>query len=484
MLKRLGLINMHACFRLQPRSLALVLFSLSLAGNVGWAQVACSPTGPPGLLPSEENYSNLRDPARRTNLIENLHYIPLGDQEQSYLSLGGEVREWYEFYSHPEFGEGPDVPNGYLLQRYLGHADLQLGSRLRLFGELGSYVENGRKGGPRPQIDEARMVIQQAFVDFSLSQTQHSSLTLRVGRQEMELGSGRFVDVREGPNVRQSFEGLKLTGCMAGWRVDLFALKPLNDLPAFFESRPFYHTSFWGGYGTRPISLITGSHADFYYFGFRQLASVYDQGAGQELRHTLGSRLFGQRGRWDYDEEAAYQFGSFGSGNIRAWTADTNTGYRLTGWKWKPRFVLRTDAASGDKNPKNLNLETFNPLFPILRYSPGQEGTIAPANLLDAHPEVDLHPRGNLQVTLDSDFLWRESLYDGIYIPGPVLVVSGLNSRARYIGDKNGVEIDWLINPHVSYSVYYSNLLGGPFLRQSSLAHDVSYVASWIKLTV
>jgi len=472
------------CFRPWLRPLALVLSSLALAVNVGWAQVGCSPTAPPGLLPSEEDYSDLRDPARRTNLIDKLHYLPLGEQEQSYLSLGGELREWYEFYSHPDFGEGPDVPNRYLLQRYLGYADLHLGSRLRLFGELGSELEDGRKGGPRPQIDEARMIIQQAFADFSLPQTQDSSLTLRAGRQEMELGSGRFVDVREGPNVRQSFEGLKLTGCTAGWRVDLFAVKPINDLPGFFASRPFYHTSFWGAYATHPISMIAGSHADLYYFGFRQLTSVYDQGAGRELRHTLGSRLFGQRGHWDYDKEAAYQFGSFGSGNIRAWTADTNTGYQLAGWRWKPRFVLRTDAASGNKNGKSLNLETFNPLFPILRYSPGQEGTIMPANLLDVHPQVELHPRGNVQVTFDSDFLWRESLYDGIYIPGPVLLISGLNSRARYIGDKNGVEIDWLINPHVSYSVYYSNLLGGPFVSQSNLAHAVNYVATWIKLTL
>jgi len=87
-------------------------------------------------------------------------------------------------------------------------------------------------------------------------------------------------------------------------------------------------------------------------------------------------------------------------------------------------------------------------------------------------------------VTFDSDFLWRESLYDGIYLPGPVLVVSGLNSHARYIGDKNGVEIDCFINHHISYSIYCSNLLDGPFLRQSNLAHVANYIASWIQLNL
>ena len=477
-------MRFHEGFRPWAPRVAPLVFSLSMAGNLVWGQMICSPISPPGLLPNEENYSDLRNPARRTNLADKLHYLPLGEQERSYLTLGGEAREWYEFFSHPDFGEGPDVPNGYLLQRFWVHADLHLGSHLRLFGEMGSDLEEGRKGGPRPQVDEAKMLIQQAFVDFSLSQTQNSSLTVRVGRQEMELGSGRFVDVREGPNVRQSFEGLKMTACTAGWRVDLIALKPINDLPGFFASRPFYHTSFWGSYATHPIPKIAGGHADLYYFGFRQLESIYDQGAGRELRHTLGSRVFGRRGQWDYDEEAAYQFGSLGRGNIRAWMADTNTGYREPGWRWKPRFGLRTDATSGDKNPKSLNLETFNPLFPILRFSPGQEGTIAPANLLDAHPEVDLHPRSNILVTFDSDLLWRQSLYDGLYLPGPVLVFSGLNSHARYVGDKNGLEIDCFFNHHISYSIYYSSLLGGPFLRQSNLAHVVNYIASWIQFNL
>ncbi|MGA2577461.1 MAG: alginate export family protein [Bryobacteraceae bacterium] len=63
------------------------------------------------------------------------------------------------------------------------------------------------------------------------------------------------------------------------------------------------------------------------------------------------ARLFRQIGQWDYDEDTAYRFGSPGSGNIRA-EGDTNMGNRLAGWNWKPRFVLRSDAASGDKKCK------------------------------------------------------------------------------------------------------------------------------------
>ena len=43
------------------------------------------------------------------------------------------------------------------------------------------------------------------------------SLVLRLGRQEFEFGSGRFVDVREGPNVRQAFDGASLESLSTGF---------------------------------------------------------------------------------------------------------------------------------------------------------------------------------------------------------------------------------------------------------------------------
>jgi hypothetical protein len=39
-----------------------------------------------------------------------------------------------------------------------------------------------------------------------------NSVALRVGRQELEYGSGRLIDLREDPNVRMSFDGFKVKG--------------------------------------------------------------------------------------------------------------------------------------------------------------------------------------------------------------------------------------------------------------------------------
>lgn len=107
------------------------------------------------------------------------------------------------------------------------HSDVHFGSRFRLFGELKSGIEMDRKGGPRP-ADEDHLDVHQAFVDAGLWQSRNNSLTLRIGRQEVEFGSARLVSSRAGLNVRQSFDGARLTLNKREWQVDAFATKPVE----------------------------------------------------------------------------------------------------------------------------------------------------------------------------------------------------------------------------------------------------------------
>jgi hypothetical protein len=51
---------------------------------------------------------------------------------------------------------------------------------------------------------------------------------------------------------------------------------------------------------------------------------------GQEQRETIGTRLWGTTEHCDYNNEFTFQFGNFGSSDIRAWAVSTDTGYRTT----------------------------------------------------------------------------------------------------------------------------------------------------------
>src|SRR5688500_12097019 len=52
----------------------------------------------------DEDYSFLSDPAQRSDWLDSLKYIPMGAMDGRYLSIGGELRERYEFYHNEDFG--------------------------------------------------------------------------------------------------------------------------------------------------------------------------------------------------------------------------------------------------------------------------------------------------------------------------------------------------------------------------------------------
>jgi hypothetical protein len=98
--------------------------------------------------------------------------------------------------------------------------DLHLGERFRLFREIESSLETGRNGGPRSGIDEDKLDIHRAFVDLGIWKSERNSVSLRIGRQEMSLGSSSLVATRDGRNIRRSFDGFRLTADVAHWTVD------------------------------------------------------------------------------------------------------------------------------------------------------------------------------------------------------------------------------------------------------------------------
>ena len=91
-------------------------------------------------------------------------------------------------------------------------------AHFRAFAQLKSGLEDGRTGGPRPS-DEDRLDLHQAFGEAMVGAARRQ-LSLRAGRQEVAFGSSRLVSVREGPNVRRSFDGVRATVAARSWQLD------------------------------------------------------------------------------------------------------------------------------------------------------------------------------------------------------------------------------------------------------------------------
>lgn len=439
-------------------------------------QAAPDPNPPPyTLLRYTERYDYLADPKNRTDFFDPLKYIPLSaSDQQSYLSLGGELRERYENLHHAGFGSANP---SYLLQRIALSADLHVDQRLRLFAQGLSGLQFGQQQ-QAPPVNQNPLDLQQGFADYIFGDPspQGPRLTSRFGRFEMTYGSGRLVATRAAPNVPFKFDGFQLIGAAGATRLYAFAVHPVLERKYRLDTENGGQ-AFWGAYGTTTLGTAVPANLDVYYLGARYATAHYASGFGTELRHTVGMRGFGKAGSWDYDWEPVVQFGRFANREIFAWTLATDTGYTFRSTPWRPRLGLKADIASGDNRAPGGRFGAFNPLYFKSGYF-SDASLIRPTNIADLHPSLQLVPGKSLTATLATDLLWRYSVKDGVYGPSGNLELRPTPGGSRAIGETAEAALEWKATRHLACTASYVHLFASDAVAAAG-GHDVDYFGTW-----
>lgn len=395
---------------------------------------------------------------------------PIADDVR--LSIGGDLRVRYEHTANPRYGLQQEDRWGVLMQRASVFADLRLGEHWRGFAQLSRSTTNGRRAGPSP-VDENRLDPSNLFVEWQSTGDRAGGVGLRVGIQELQFGSGRTIDAREGPNVRRSFEAIRAHATAGAWRVDAFAAAPRQNLPGSFDDVQSPTQALRGVYATRLGGLTSW---DLYALHFEDTVARYVQGEAHERRWTVGARLFGGREAWDWNWEAAVQGGRFGDAGIRAWSLATDTGYTFDGVAGKPRVALLVAVASGDKDPDDKRLGTLNSLYPRGNYF-GDEATLGPRNFFNIHPALTMRLAPRVQLNASLDFFWRHSTRDGVYAPNGMLIRPAGDSRARYVATIASLGATWTLARGWSSTAVVAYGQPGPFLRETGADDALSFVS-------
>jgi hypothetical protein len=97
---------------------------------------------------------------------------------------------------------------------------------------------------------------------------------------------------------------------------------------------------------------------------------------------------------------------------------------------------LAVDVATGDRNPIDDRLDTFNPLFPNAYYLAGYTGF---PNLIHVRPALTVHPAGTTNLTAAFGGQWRQTTADAVW---------GLDSHSSLcLCIRRGALRDWHCNP-------------------------------------
>lgn len=451
---------------------------------LGTLVLCASAAEPPRMsnIRYDEDYSYLRDSAQQSGQWwEGLKYIPLNESGDIYLSLGNEARLRYEILRNENFSEGPQDDDGYLWWRLLPYADLHAGEHLRVFTQLISAFAVDREPSTR-SIDEDRLDLLQGFADLRLPLGhQDKHVTLRGGRHMISYGSERLIGNRYGPNVLETFDGVKAFSEIGNWRADVFWMRPVESDQRVFDNQTDDSRAVWSLYITRYFASRENG-IDAYYIGYDEKDAAFNQGTADEQRHTIGTRIFGAAAGWDWNTELFYQFGNFGDGRIEAWSAASDTGYTFSGLPLAPRLSLKANIVSGDDDPADPDLQTFNALFPKGKYF-GEIGLLGPFNLVNLHPALQLNLTDRWSATVAGVFYWRESVRDGIYDNAGNLIRSDGGSRARFIGTQAEILLNYHPTRNLEFEFALSQFTPGRFIKETGSSDTAYFASAEIKFT-
>lgn len=450
-----------------------VAFATALAAMplVAQAQVRADVERAPTLTSERynENWTYLANPASRTShWTEPFKYIPLGDDRSTYLVTGMEARSRYEGYANVNWGSAPS--DSYIWHRFMPYVDLHADS-VRFFAQPIVSAISGVDRPTRP-VDTTGTDMLQAFGEVRLDVADRTSLSLSAGRKLVSLGAGRFIDTRYGVNIPQAFEGADATLTGQFRQVTALYYRPVDNRPDDFDDRSSRQKAVWGVYATQWLNATHANGVDAFYLGLRDNAAVYDQGTGKEVVHTFGSRVFGDTGSWHWNIEGALQGGQFAGYRRTGWGVGGEVGYRFLDAPMKPDASFTAEVISGDDNPRDQQLGTFNPLFPRGKYF-GALSPIGPRNLIRAQPSVTIEPYKDVVVTLTGAAYWRQSLADGVYGVAGNVVRSGKDSTARFIGTQLELAVAWQVTPEVNLTASLSAFEAGSFIRETGPAQTI-----------
>ena len=440
---------------------------LALAGGVllcpghAWAQDAGSdstqdtPTQNAATRPKlssnrwQEDWSVLADPSLRTEWGDALKYLSLSaDDPKSYLSLGANLRERVEMSDASNFGVGGIANNTYLLQRLQVHADLRLDEHWQGFVQIedARTVNKQVIGGADRNPWDLRL----AFVAYT-KLFEAGTFKARVGRQDFAFDLQRFVSLRDGPNVRQSFDAIWADWETGKWRFIGFMSQPVQ----YRDEHPFDDVSNHRfRFNTLRVERLVWGHNELsaYYSLYSRDNARYLDAVGDERRDVYDMRFAGSALGLDWDLEGMEQRGHVGSKDIDAWATGARVGFTWEGPAWHPRLGIQFDAASGDRHRNDNTLGTFNPLFPNGYYFT-LAGFTGYTNLVHVKPTLTIQPIVGLTLTGGIGFQWRQVTSDAIYVQPNIPLQGTAGEGGHWTGAYGQLRADYVFNANFTGAV-------------------------------
>ena len=288
----------------------------------------------------------------------------------------------------------------------------------------------------------------------------------------MNYGVGRVIGCRNWSQLRRPMDGAKfhmahnqdwwIEGFWANW-VELEKYKFFNDTNDDIEA--------WGAYAHVDQKSGLPFNLETYVLGTDKLNTAI----GDDRRATVGGRIFGgiEGLSLCYDIEGGYQFDYSGDANVSAGFFAIESSYTFKTVKTTPWITTGFDWASGDSDPTDDKIKTYEGVSPYGHYYFGYMDEFGRQNLISPWVSLGCKPIKKLTTTVSGHWFWADESEDAIYSPCNCTKI--LRTGGEDVNDYIGFEVDvyakYKFSHHLIGVAGYSYLWSGSYVDETAASN-------------
>ncbi len=372
----------------------------------------------------------------------------LSSNKKVRASFGGQLRLRYMGTINEEF---KDSNSGLFTMRARLHGEFNFGRHFRVFGE-GIYSnttndDDVRIGGGSP-VDKGALL--NLFAEGRFELGANNRLTTWVGRREIQWGHERMLSPGNWLMTRRSWDGGGVSFDLKNYSFDWFLANPVIVVPDGYSTRDS-ETILWGvrmktlqtdyspgaGLGGTSWSRHQKMLIEPYFINAQRRDVVFQQSTDSDHRNTFGLLIAGpiRNTPLDFEFEGIYQTGTHGNSEIRAYSLTAELGITFESLYSRPHLWVAGDYSSGDKDPGDQELGTFDPLYPQVSTWFGEHGLIDRKNLTAFSANLDFEPFPAMMLRLTYWNLNRSEQNDAVYNTSGGILRPASGSSSKDLGD-------------------------------------------------
>jgi hypothetical protein len=395
-----------------------------------------------------------------------------------WLQIGGEYRDRLEGPIGTSFANTSDF---YVLDRLRVKVAIQPKDWLKFYGEVQDARIFFNHHIPNANPLEDSWTLWQGYAQVGNSTS--GWVDALAGREVLLFGDERVIGPSNWLNVGRTFDVARVNLHHSGYDVSIFGSSVVPGSNTFLH-RPIPGNNLYGIYGSFKNIIARATFEPYVLWrlapGNFGLPETVGRGHLNEV--TIGLHVKGTLpADFDYDTEFDGQTGSLGASSIGAWAGYAGVGKTFPKVAAAPRVFIEGNYASGTKNPKGRDWNTFDQLYPSNHDKFGFTDQVGRRNLVQFRVGVEESVGKKWKFKEAFEGFWLATSNDNFYSSSGAISVPATPGASRHIGNELDLVAEYEWNNGLNFGFGYARLFAGEFLKTTTPGHDYGYPYAYVE---